>query len=628
MCGIAGIVDYRSQPSLELLGRMTNAIRHRGPDGNGCYHDGPVALGHARLAIIDLVTGDQPMWSEDRSTAVVFNGEIYNYRILRKALEARGHTFRTQSDTEVILRAYDEYGEDCVRHLRGMFAIALWDRRTQSLFLARDRVGIKPLYYAWDGRRFLFGSEIKALLESPDLDRTIDPLALDDYLTYLYVPAPKTIYASVRKLPPAHTMRVDRNGLHLREYWDLSFEPRRDWTEDRAAEAVAASLRDSVDCHLISDVPLGAFLSGGIDSSAVVATMAGLVAHPVQTASIGFEEAAFDELPYAREVARLFHTQSHERVVAAHAARILDDLAWHYDEPFADSSMIPTYYVSGVARERVTVALSGDGGDENFAGYRRYKFDVFENRIRSLLPRGFRRPVFGTLGRVYPKADWLPRVFRGKTLLTNLSLDHERAYGHTMSWFTPAMKRALYRPEALAPIRDYDAHSVLQTWFDRTKGWDPLSRIQYVDIKTYLVDDILTKVDRASMAHSLEVRVPLLDHEFMELAASMPASYKLRNGEGKHIFKRALAPILPREIMDRPKMGFAIPLADWFRGELKPVFESAVFAPDAFVAERFRPEEIRRMWALHQRGARDFAPFLWGILMLEHWGRRFLRRAP
>jgi asparagine synthase (glutamine-hydrolysing) len=626
MCGITGIVDFRSPPSLELLGRMTSTLRHRGPDGNGCYHDGPAALGHARLAIIDLVTGDQPMWSEDRSTAVVFNGEIYNFRSVRKALEARGHTFKTQSDTEVILRAYDEYGEDCPRHLRGMFTIALWDRRKQCLFLARDRVGIKPLYYSWDGHRLLFGSEIKALLESPDLDRTLDPIALDDYLTYLYVPAPKTIFAHVRKLPPAHTMIVDRNGLRLREYWDLSFDPRGDWTEAKAAEAILSKLRDSVECHLISDVPLGAFLSGGIDSSAVVATMAGLVDHPVQTASIGFKEAAWDELPYAREVARRFGTQSHEKVVEAHAARILDDLAWHYDEPFADSSMIPTYYVSAVARERVTVALSGDGGDENFAGYRRYKFDAFENRIRSLIPGGLRRPVFGTMGRMYPKADWLPRIFRGKTLLTNLARDAERGYGHSISCFTPEQKRRLYRPEAAAAIRGYDAHSVLQTWFDRTKGWDPLSRVQYVDVKTYLVDDILTKVDRASMAHSLEVRVPLLDHEFMELAASIPAGMKLRNGEGKYIFKRALDSTLPREIMNRPKMGFSIPIHEWFRGELKPVFESAVFAKDAFVAERFRPEEIRRLWTLHQRGVRDFSPYLWGILMLEHWGRRFLRR--
>jgi asparagine synthase (glutamine-hydrolysing) len=464
MCGITGIVDFRSPPSLELLGRMTSTLKHRGPDGNGCYHDGPAALGHARLAIIDLVTGDQPMWSEDRSTAVVFNGEIYNFRSVRKALEARGHTFKTQSDTEVILRAYDEYGEDCPRHLRGMFTIALWDRRKQCLFLARDRVGIKPLYYSWDGHRLLFGSEIKALLESPDLDRTLDPIALDDYLTYLYVPAPKTIFTHVRKLPPAHTMIVDRNGLRLREYWDLSFEPRGDWTEAKAIEAIQAKLRDSVECHLISDVPLGAFLSGGIDSSAVVATMAGLIDHPVQTASIGFKEAAWDELPYARAVAQRFGTQSHEKVVEAHAARILDDLAWHYDEPFADSSMIPTYYVSAVARERVTVALSGDGGDENFAGYRRYKFDTFENRIRSLIPGGLRRPVFGTLGRMYPKADWLPRVFRGKTLLSNLARDAERGYGHSISCFTPELKRRLMALMLLHRFSDPVGKFCIEGW--------------------------------------------------------------------------------------------------------------------------------------------------------------------
>jgi asparagine synthase (glutamine-hydrolysing) len=627
MCGIAGIVDFEKTPSLDLLRRMTDAIRHRGPDGSGCFHDGPAALGHRRLAIIDLKTGDQPILSEDKKLAIIFNGEIYNYRALRAALASRGAVFHTESDTEAILRAYEIHGQDCVRHLRGMFAFAIWDGRDQSLFLARDRVGIKPLYYSWNGRRLLFGSEIKAIVESPDLDRTIDPLALDDYLTYLYIPAPKTIYRDVRKLPPAHTLRVSRQGIAIREYWDLSFEARPDLGEARYVAEVQDALRDSVQCHLMSDVPLGAFLSGGIDSSAVVATMASLMPDPVKTASIGFTESGFDELPYARMVANAFHTEDREKVVEASAAAILDTLVWHFDEPFADSSMVPTYYVSQIARERVTVCLSGDGGDENFAGYRRYRFDVFENRVRGLLPAGVRRPVFGTLGTVYPKADWLPRMFRAKTLFTNLALSPERAYGHTMSWFTPAWKRELYRPELQRRVADYDPHSVLEAHFARTEGWDPLSRIQYVDMKTYLVDDILTKVDRASMAHSLEVRVPLLDHEFMERAATIPASYKLRRGEGKFIFKQSLRGTLPSEVIDRPKMGFTIPLARWFRKELRPTFESTVLAPDAYVAEHFEGEALRRMWSLHQQGRRDLAPYLWALLVLEQWGRRFQRRS-
>jgi asparagine synthase (glutamine-hydrolysing) len=326
-------------------------------------------------------------------------------------------------------------------------------------------------------------------------------------------------------------------------------------------------------------------------------------------------------------VARAFRTEVEERVVEASAAKILDTLVWHFDEPFADSSMIPTYYVSQAARELVKVCLSGDGGDENFAGYRRYRFDLFENRIRGIIPSGVRRPLFGTLGTLYPKADWLPRVFRAKTLLTNLSLSPERAYGHTMSWFTPEWKRRLYLPGLKEQVADYDPQSVLQKHFARTEGWDPLSRIQYVDIKTYLVDDILTKVDRASMAHSLEVRVPLLDHEFMERAAAIPAAYKLRGGEGKYIFKRSLSGTLPSEVLDRPKMGFTIPLARWFRNELRPMFESAVLSPDAYLGAYFDQGTIRSMWNLHQQGRRDFAPYLWALLVFERWGRRFEWRA-
>jgi asparagine synthase (glutamine-hydrolysing) len=607
---------------------MNSVLSHRGPDGEGFFVDGPVGLGHRRLSIIDLEGGKQPLFNEDQTKAIVFNGEIYNFQSLRAALVARGHRFETQSDTEAILHAYEEYGESCVRHLRGMFAFAIWDAEKRHLFLARDRIGIKPLYYFWDGAHFLFASEIKAILEDSTVGRTLDFCALDDYLTYLYIPAPRTIFAGIHKLPPGHTLTISRDGLRQEEYWDLAFTPRNGVSESEYAEGLLEKLRDSVGAHLVSDVPLGAFLSGGLDSTAVVGIMAQLLDRPVNTASIGFHETRFDELEYARLAARRFRTQAYERVVDANASKILDELVWHFDEPFADSSMVPTYYVSQVARERVTVCLSGDGGDENFAGYRRYRFDVLENRIRTMIPTALRRPIFGSLGTLYPKADWLPQVFRAKTLFENLSVSPEQGYFHTMSWFTPAMKNRLYGDGLRKALMGYDAFSVMKAHFARSEGWDALSRIQYVDIKTYLVDDILTKVDRASMAHSLEVRVPLLDHEVMEFAAGIPAHYKLRRGEPKYIFKKALEGVVPREILRRAKMGFSIPLTRWFQGDLKAVFEDKVFAPDAFLGTLFDMSAIRSWWDQHQRGTRDYAYHLWALLVLECWGQRFLGGRP
>lgn len=627
MCGITGIFyPHQSEtPSLDQLQRMTSVLVHRGPDAGDHYVNGPVGLGHRRLKIIDLEGGKQPLFNEDGSKVIVFNGEIYNFQDLRQILLTKGHRFETHSDTEVILHAYEEYGETCVNHLRGMFAFAIWDGEKQQLFLARDRVGIKPLYYYWDGRKFLFASEIKAILQDSQVRREIDPCALDDYLTYLYIPAPKTIFKNIRKLRPGHTLTVSHHGLKEQEYWDLNFAPKNNLSETDYAAGLLEKLRESVAIHMMSEVPLGAFLSGGIDSSAVVGLMAGLMNQPVNTASIGFRESGFDELPYARRVAAQFHTCAYEKIVETNAAMILDDLVWHFDEPFADSSMVPTYYVSQVARERVTVCLSGDGGDENFAGYRRYRFDVLENRIRALLPCSLRRPVFGTLGWAYPKADWLPQIFRAKTLLTNLSLSPEEGYFHSLSWFSPKMKSHLYRESLKKDLREYASLSVMQTYFDRSQGWDPLSRIQYVDIKTYLVDDILTKVDRASMAHSLEVRVPLLDHEVMEYAASIPSRYKLHNGDGKYVLKHALKDLLPSEVMNRRKMGFSIPLAQWFRAGLKATFEERVFAQDAFIGELFDLSPIHQWWAQHQRGTRDYAYYLWALLVLEGWGRKFIR---
>jgi asparagine synthase (glutamine-hydrolysing) len=628
MCGICGKIsrDTGKPVDAALIRHMTDVLEHRGPDAAGWHVKGPVGMGHRRLRIIDLAGGKQPMFNEDKKLAVVFNGEIYNFRSLRAQLQDHGHVFKTRSDTEVLLHGFEEWRTDLVSRLRGMFAFAIWDDRTKELFLARDRIGIKPLYYYWDDRNFLFASEIKAILQDPAVERKIDPCALDDYLTYLYVPGPKTIFAGIRKLQPGHTCTASRDGIKIQKYWDLRFDSTAGVGEAECAEGLLETLRESVSSHLISDVPLGAFLSGGIDSSAVVGLMAGVMDQPVNTASIGFMEAAFNELPFAQEVARKFNTHAYERVVEAKTAQILDRLVWHFDEPFADSSMIPTYYVSQIAREHVTVCLSGDGGDENFAGYRRYRFDVLENRIRARVPGSIRRPVFGTLARVYPKADWLPQMFRAKTLLTNLSNTPEQAYFNTMSWFNADMKRLLYNQHLRNELNGYESFSVMKEHFARTEGWDPLARIQYVDIKTYLVDDILTKVDRTSMAHALEVRVPLLDHHVMEFAAGIPSRYKLAGGEGKYIFKQALKELIPGSILNRPKMGFSIPLAQWLRTELRPVFENHIFSQNAFVNNWFEPGPIQRWWHQHQRGTRDYSYHLWALLVLECWGKRFMAK--
>ncbi len=625
MCGIAGVMLRKGgSPGEPMLRKMTGVLSHRGPDGEGVYINGPVGLGHRRLSIIDLEGGVQPMKNEDASMAIVFNGEIYNYSELSRFLLEKGHSFRTNSDTEVILHAYEEFGRDCLRHLRGMFAFAIWDGSKNELFLARDRLGIKPLYYAVTSDRFVFGSEIKSLLQVPGIDCSLDPYAVDDYLTFMYIPAPKTIFRGIRKLPPGRMVTVSSSQFSEREYWDVSFMDTGVRDENECAEALMEKLEESVRIHMVSDVPFGAFLSGGVDSSAVVGIMSRLMNRPVITASIGFEDDRFDELRYARIVSDRFATDTYEKTVRADAAEIIDSLVWYFDEPFADLSMVPTYYVSGVAREGVKVCLSGDGGDENFAGYRRYKFDLFENRIRSLLPRQLRRPLFGALGALYPKADWLPRVFRAKTMLTNLSLSAEEGYYHTMRWFTPEMKKLLYRESLKRDLGDYDPFAVMKGYFDKSKGLDPLSRIQYVDIKTYLVDDILTKVDRASMAHSLEVRVPLLDHEVVEFAASIPPCFKLRGGSGKYILKKALEGFVPGEILHRPKMGFSVPLALWFRDGIRELFEGTVLSDESFLSGIFDLDAVRVWWHRHQRGVQDYSYHFWALLVLERWARRFL----
>lgn len=627
MCGIAGLYNIATQEPVaqSLIKSMTDTIAYRGPDAEGFFVSGSVGLGHRRLSIIDLEGGRQPMSNDDGTIWIVFNGEIYNFQELRNDLVKKGYRFKTRSDTEAIVYLYEEMGEQCFQHLRGMFSIAIWDARNQNLVLARDRVGKKPLFYAYDGARIAFGSELKAILQVPGIARDLDLEALSDYFSLLYVPAPKSIFKQVRKLRPGHYLVASRQGIREIEYWDLSFSCTLELSEEEWCGRVLEAYREAVRIRMISDVPLGAFLSGGVDSSSVVALMSELTGEPTITSSIGFHEKEFDELEYARLIADRFHTKHHEQVVEPDAAGIIGKLAWHYDEPFADSSAVPTYYVSKIARQHVTVALSGDGGDENFVGYRRYMFDQRENRARAMFPAGLRRAVFGTLAALYPKADWAPRFLRGKATFESLSCSHIEGYFRSVSACRPELKARLFHQDVASVLGGYDSTDLFRYYYDRAGSDDPLSRIQYVDIKTYLPDDILVKVDRASMANSLEVRAPLLDHKFMELIATIPSSMKLRGTIGKYILKKSLHGLLPDEVLYRPKMGFGVPIAEWLRKDLKDMADNLLFSSqDDGVLNR---TTVRRVWNEHQSGLRNRSTELWTLLMFRLWQQKLGGRA-
>jgi asparagine synthase (glutamine-hydrolysing) len=624
MCGLAGFFHARGTPPGDwrlVLAAMTHTLVHRGPDDEGYWFDDFVGLGHRRLSIIDVATGHQPMSNEDGSVWLVFNGEIYNFPELRHELEGKGHQFRTRSDTETILHAYEEWDTRCLERLRGMFAFALWDARRRRLFLARDRLGKKPLYYARIGEALVFASEIKALAAFPGFDRSLDLEAVSDYLSLLYVPREKSIFRTVRKLLSGHSLIADAQQSAVRQYWDIDFTPAAD-DERRAARDLAERLGEAVTIRLRSDVPLGGFLSGGIDSSAVVGLMARAMAAPVMTATIGFSEPAFDERPYARLAAQHFRTDHREYLVTDRAVSALDDLVWHFDEPFGDASAIPTYYVAKLARERVTVALTGDGGDESFAGYRRYAFDMRENRVRSWIPAALRAPLFGLLGKVYPKGDVLPQVLRGQTFLANVARAPWEAYLHSVSGVAEADKHRLLSPDVRRALGAYRTADLFSELYHAAPAADALSRIQYIDFKTYLPDDILTKVDRASMAHSLEVRCPLLDHPLVEFAAALPSRLKLRGSRAKLILKAAVADLVPAEILRRPKMGFAMPVATWLRGELRPMVEDVVLRADH---QLFDQAAIARMWRQHLSGMRERTTELWGVLVFNLWHSRWIR---
>jgi len=622
MCGIAGKFNFDPQSPIdrERLAAMTTVIAHRGPDADGFYVGDGIGLGHRRLSIIDLSTGDQPLMNEDHTIWVVFNGEIYNFAEIRVELEAHGHRFRTHSDTEVIVHAYEQWGDSAVDRFRGMFAFALWDEPKRRLLLVRDRLGVKPLYYSATPGGVTFGSEIKALLEDPDVPRGWSAEALDAYLTLSYVPAPQTIYRGIWKLPAAHLLVAERGRVTVRRYWDLPFtgdgDPAR---ESEYLEELDALVTEAVRLRLVSDVPLGAFLSGGIDSSAVVAAMAETCAGRVVTTSVGFDEHAFNELEYARTVARHLGVTQHEKVVRPDIVDLLPKLAWHLDEPFADSSAVPTYYVSKAAREHVTVALSGDGGDELWAGYTRHRVEQWELTAREWLgPTGA-----AVAGRM---AGRLPLGVKGARSLRHLALPAAAACArkHAYGLFDNDVRGSLYSPGFANEVRDADPFISFRLAYDGCGSRDPLDRALYVDVKTYLVDDIMTKVDKMSMAVSLESREPLLDHKLLEFAARVPSSLKLKNGQGKYLLRRLLERRVPKSIVDRPKQGFAAPIGAWLRGPLAPMADALL--RDGRLRDRgvFDDRAVAAIWTEHRDGRKDHCHRLWSLVMLELWFRQFV----
>ncbi len=630
MCGIAGFVSRHDAPPraerAAVLERMCHVIAHRGPDDQGTMLTAEgAALGMRRLAIIDVAGGQQPLSGCDSEISIVFNGEIYNFQELKHELEARGHRFHTHSDTETIVHAYEEYGSACVEHLRGMFAFAIWDQRKRELLLARDRVGKKPLYYALTrGGSLVFGSELKSLLQHPEIERAISPEAIDAYLTFGYVPDPFCIFRGIQKLPPGHILHFTAEGrVAMTQYWDFRYEPLatadappRD--EQECVTQLRALLDEAVRIRLVAEVPLGAFLSGGVDSSTIVGLMARHASGPVKTFSIGFNEDSFDELKYARVAAKHFGTEHHEFVVTPDICQVVGDLVWHFDEPFADPSAIPTYMVAKLARAHVTVALSGDGGDELFAGYTRYVTD--QNRQAfARLPRAVRQGVMQPLSQRLPHGAW------GRNYLNNVALDPVDRYLDSVSVFTALNRAALYAPDFRAQLREPGlAVTRFHNYAKRVKTGAPLDTLLYLDSKTYLPGDILTKVDRMTMAVSLEARAPLLDHKLIEYVVQIPAALKLRNGETKHILKRAVADLVPAEILHREKQGFGMPLQQWINEQLRAQMHDTLTDTRAEGRGYVEPRYVRQLLAEHERGRRDHATALWALFMLELWQRAFV----
>lgn len=630
MCGIAGIYHLNEDKAYQadLISTMNNTQSHRGPDADGLFFEAGVTLAHRRLSIIDLEGSPQPMRSACDRAVVVFNGEIYNFKELHKTLSAKGYKFNTHGDTETILNAWLEWGTECVHHLRGMFAFAIWDRQKNCLFMARDRLGIKPMFYSLlDNGDMVFGSELKVLTAHPEFDKTLRNTTIEDYFTFGYIPEPHTVYQHAYKLPPGHTLLLEKGMTSLpepKEYWDVASHFKQPLSESEVLEQLVERLKEAVDIRMVADVPLGAFLSGGVDSSSVVALMSQLQSDPVNTCSIGFDVEQFNETKFAQMVADRYNTNHHVEMVKQDDFDLVDHLAHLYDEPYADSSAIPTYRVCQLARKHVTVALSGDGADELMAGYRRYRAHLNEDRFRQMLPLGVRKPIFGTLGQVYPKLDWAPRVFRGKTTFQSMGMSSVEGYLNSISILRQDERRRLFSSDYVKSLDGYTSLEVFERHAQRTKGMDPMKVVQYLDMKTYLVGDILTKVDRASMAHSLEVRVPILDHKFVEWAFNAPSSANLKNTVGKYSLKKAMEPHLPHDVLYRKKMGFAVPLADWFRGPLKGRLYDGLLSQQMLESGYFDGDQIKKLIDDHVAERRDNSASLWTLTMFESFMRQQL----
>ncbi|HJT68233.1 MAG TPA: asparagine synthase (glutamine-hydrolyzing) [Pyrinomonadaceae bacterium] len=625
MCGIAGIVrNDGKQIDQQLLARMCEAIRHRGPDDDGFYINGSVGLGMRRLAIIDLKSGKQPIHNQDRTSWIVFNGEIYNYLELRATLEKLGHTFYTNSDTEAIVHAYDQFGVDCPKHLRGMFAFAIWNERTQELFLARDRVGKKPLLYAQVNNQFIFGSEFNALLLHPDISRDVEPEALDYYLSFMCIPAPLTAYRAIRKLEPGHWLRWRNGEIESQRYWQPDFTKKIAISEEEAGERTVDILREAVRVRLMSEVPLGAFLSGGIDSSAVVALMSQESSEPVKTFSIGFDEQDFSELHHARRIAEHVGADHHEFIVRPDALEVLPTLVEHYGEPYADSSAVPTYYVAKETRKHVTVALNGDGGDESFAGYERYIAMGLTEKYRHV-PSFLRESLIKETVNLIPTSPAKRSKVRSvQRMLNAVALPRVDRYTRWVSVFNEETKQPLYSDFFREQTRGANATGVLGEWFKRANGIGVIDAMLLTDQMTYLPNDLLVKVDIASMAVSLEARSPFLDHHVIEFAASLPQDLKLRRLTSKYLLKKVLRKFLPAENLNRGKMGFGVPVGHWFRGQMQPFLREVLLSEKALRRGLFKPETVRQLIELHTCGERDYSQQLWTLLMLELWFNRFI----
>jgi asparagine synthase (glutamine-hydrolysing) len=624
MCGIVGWFDPKGHrpPDRALLRAMSDAIAHRGPDGDGHHFEPGLGLGHRRLAVIDLVSGAQPMLSPDKTICLIFNGEIFNFQELRRELEQRGHVFVTHSDTEVILEAWREWGEDCVSRLTGQFAFAIWDQRRETLFLARDRLGEKPLYYCMlADQTLIFGSELKALKIHPGLDRSIDPCAVEEFFALGYIAEPRTIYSAVRQLPAGMTLTIRRGEQpKIRAYWDPAPANIDNSDLNNLEDALLDRLSKIVKSQLVADVPVGAFLSGGVDSSGTMALMARAAKDPITAFTIGFNDPAFDETAYAATVAK--HYNSHHVIARMQGDEMdmVDRLPAIFDEPFGDSSALPSFRLMQLARKSVTVALSGDGGDELFAGYRRYGFHAHEERLRHWLPAAIRRPLFGALADIYPQLDNAPRFLRARNTFRELSSDSDTGYFWNLCVVGDDSRKALFSSALTRSLGGYHAVDVVSRHVKTAPTDDPITRAQYVDLKSWLPSDILVKVDRTAMANSLEVRVPMLDHNFVNWALGLPSAVNRRGSDGKILLKRAFGRLVPPNVLHRPKQGFSVPLARWFRGAMGQHLDRKLASKGGLASSPYlNLETIRRLSADHQAGRIDNSRTLWLIWMFEEF---------